>query len=368
MEITDDEFRPLREGTTATVRQVGLSGVANRFVELTPGRPTSRALRDGATLDTDRTRPIVDLDAGAQRARPRRRGPDLQTLVRAERGLAGRAAKQANAGAALPQPRAEPDGRADAGAELATTSPCASSSRAPRPCRRRVAAAQRRPRGRGDEHRGRAARDRLRARRAGGRRWRALRGVIAPLDPDASAPAAHAGRGPPGAARRPAGRRSRWRACCGRCRPAARHSTPVVRELRQILPDLRRTLVEMPALATELVPLDRGHEDVGRGLPADPRGAAALHARPRGRPVQRVRRRDQRLLRRQRPLRAHRRAVRRRVGLGAGLAHPAPPAGSLLGVRTGLTARCPGAAVEPAPDGSNPWVADPNLCDPEHNR
>ena len=34
------------------------------------------------------------------------------------------------------------------------------------------------------------------------------------------------------------------------------------------------------------------------------------------------------------------------------------------GYRTGLTARCPGAAEEPAPDGSNPWVAAEGLCDP----
>jgi phospholipid/cholesterol/gamma-HCH transport system substrate-binding protein len=38
---------------------------------------------------------------------------------------------------------------------------------------------------------------------------------------------------------------------------------------------------------------------------------------------------------------------------------------SLSSVRTGLTARCPGGAVEPAPDGSNPWIPDPALCNPQ---
>ena len=37
------------------------------------------------------------------------------------------------------------------------------------------------------------------------------------------------------------------------------------------------------------------------------------------------------------------------------------------GYRTGLTARCPGAAEEAAPDGSNPWVPDESLCDPKQN-
>jgi hypothetical protein len=38
---------------------------------------------------------------------------------------------------------------------------------------------------------------------------------------------------------------------------------------------------------------------------------------------------------------------------------------NLVGYRTGVDARCPGAAVEPAPDGSNPWIPDPSLCDPK---
>jgi hypothetical protein len=37
------------------------------------------------------------------------------------------------------------------------------------------------------------------------------------------------------------------------------------------------------------------------------------------------------------------------------------------GVRTGLDARCPGAAVEPARDGTNPWIPDKSICHPDHN-
>ncbi|HVE69014.1 MAG TPA: MlaD family protein, partial [Solirubrobacteraceae bacterium] len=96
MKIEDAEFRPLHEGTTARIRQVGLSGVANRFVELTPGRPSSRELRDGATLTTSHTRPIVDLDMVLNALDPPTRR-NLQRVVRLSAGaVAGRSA-QANA-------------------------------------------------------------------------------------------------------------------------------------------------------------------------------------------------------------------------------------------------------------------------------
>ena len=41
-------------------------------------------------------------------------------------------------------------------------------------------------------------------------------------------------------------------------------------------------------------------------------------------------------------------------------AHPLLP--SIFNVRTGLTRRCPGGAVPPAPDGSSPWNLGPDLC------
>src|SRR4051812_33597320 len=103
MEISDHEFRPLHDGTTATVRQVGLSGVANRFVELTPGRPTSRALRSGAVLDTDHTRPIVDLDEVLNALDPKARA-NLQTVIKqSSASLEGRS-KDANAALAYLNP------------------------------------------------------------------------------------------------------------------------------------------------------------------------------------------------------------------------------------------------------------------------
>jgi phospholipid/cholesterol/gamma-HCH transport system substrate-binding protein len=58
----DDGFTPLHEGTTAGIRATSLSGIANRYITLTPGPNNRRELPDGATLGTDKTTSIVDLD------------------------------------------------------------------------------------------------------------------------------------------------------------------------------------------------------------------------------------------------------------------------------------------------------------------
>jgi phospholipid/cholesterol/gamma-HCH transport system substrate-binding protein len=57
-----DGYAPLHEGTTALIRATSLTGIANRYVALTPGPNSSPKLPDGATLGTDQTTPIVDLD------------------------------------------------------------------------------------------------------------------------------------------------------------------------------------------------------------------------------------------------------------------------------------------------------------------
>ncbi len=60
VEITLDE--PLHEGTTATVRATSLSGIANRYVSISPGPNSNPELPAGATLPTDKTTSPVDLD------------------------------------------------------------------------------------------------------------------------------------------------------------------------------------------------------------------------------------------------------------------------------------------------------------------
>ncbi|MFL5874409.1 MAG: MlaD family protein [Solirubrobacteraceae bacterium] len=58
----DSDFAPLHEGTKAVVRATSLSGIANRYLALSPGPNNAPKLADGATLPTDTTTSIVDLD------------------------------------------------------------------------------------------------------------------------------------------------------------------------------------------------------------------------------------------------------------------------------------------------------------------
>jgi phospholipid/cholesterol/gamma-HCH transport system substrate-binding protein len=58
----DEPYAPLHLGTTATIRSGSLSGVANRYIALSPGPNSAPKLDDGATLGLDRTTTSVDLD------------------------------------------------------------------------------------------------------------------------------------------------------------------------------------------------------------------------------------------------------------------------------------------------------------------
>jgi phospholipid/cholesterol/gamma-HCH transport system substrate-binding protein len=57
-----EEFAPLRRGTRAAIRATSLSGIANRYIALTPGPNNEEKLEDGAVLPLTDTTPIVDLD------------------------------------------------------------------------------------------------------------------------------------------------------------------------------------------------------------------------------------------------------------------------------------------------------------------
>jgi phospholipid/cholesterol/gamma-HCH transport system substrate-binding protein len=61
----DDQFKPLRQGTQATIRQASLSGIANRYIDLTmpPGDTSnSPSIPNGGKLDITHTTTAVDLD------------------------------------------------------------------------------------------------------------------------------------------------------------------------------------------------------------------------------------------------------------------------------------------------------------------
>jgi phospholipid/cholesterol/gamma-HCH transport system substrate-binding protein len=58
----EDEFAPLHEGTQATIRATSLSGIANRYISLQPGRNDAEEIEDGGQIDADETSAPVDLD------------------------------------------------------------------------------------------------------------------------------------------------------------------------------------------------------------------------------------------------------------------------------------------------------------------
>ncbi|MGH2848501.1 MAG: MlaD family protein, partial [Thermoleophilaceae bacterium] len=58
----DESHAPLRRGTQARIRQTSLSGIANRYVDLSMPPNGSREIPDGGTIDSDDTTTQVDLD------------------------------------------------------------------------------------------------------------------------------------------------------------------------------------------------------------------------------------------------------------------------------------------------------------------
>jgi phospholipid/cholesterol/gamma-HCH transport system substrate-binding protein len=58
----DDDYAPLRQGTTATVKPTSLSGIANRFVDLQLGPDSGEDIEDGGKIGPDQTASAVELD------------------------------------------------------------------------------------------------------------------------------------------------------------------------------------------------------------------------------------------------------------------------------------------------------------------
>jgi phospholipid/cholesterol/gamma-HCH transport system substrate-binding protein len=58
----EDDFAPLRKGTRARIKQLSLSGIANRYVELTLPPGGAATIADGGRIGTEHTTTGVDLD------------------------------------------------------------------------------------------------------------------------------------------------------------------------------------------------------------------------------------------------------------------------------------------------------------------
>ena len=104
MRITDGEYRPLRRGTRAIIRQASLSGVANRYVDLElPAADHQQAIPDGGVIAQSETTTAVDLDQLFNTFDPKTRKA-LSGLVRGYGAAYHGEGAQANAGWAYLNP------------------------------------------------------------------------------------------------------------------------------------------------------------------------------------------------------------------------------------------------------------------------
>jgi len=92
----DDELAPLHEGTVMTLRSTSLSGIANRYLALEPGRNDEPEIPDGGDVRAEDGREAVDLDQVLNTLDPQTQR-DVQAFVQ-NSGDSFNAAKQANAG------------------------------------------------------------------------------------------------------------------------------------------------------------------------------------------------------------------------------------------------------------------------------
>jgi len=106
----DDELAPLHEGSVMTLRATSLSGIANRYLALVPGRNDEPEIPEGGEVPADDGREAVDLDQLLNTLDPQTQR-DLQAFVQnaadvfADEPAGGedeqatlKAARQANAG------------------------------------------------------------------------------------------------------------------------------------------------------------------------------------------------------------------------------------------------------------------------------
>lgn len=364
MTLDDDGVEPLHRGTRATIRTVGLSGVANRFIDLSPGPRTTARIPDGGVLGPDQTRGVVDLDAVLNGADPKAR-KDIQGIVRdAATALTPKAARQTNAGLEALNPAVSQV--TALGRELTRDEAALRSLLVHTSSVAGVLAEHRDSLGTGVD---------------------ATAGVLTAVASEREALADSLERAP-GTMRMTESTLRRVRT---RTLPAL---DPVVRESRPALKPLGELLRVTEPTLDNARPLLASVREL---LPQSRRALAPL---PRlERPATPAIATTTKALRKARPLLSGLRPYAPELvagffnGFGGATSHsydanghfarinleagptsltglvPRPSGSSLGGLRTGLDARCPGAAEEPAPDGSNPWATGTGsaagTCDPK---
>lgn len=366
LKITDGRFRPLHRGTTAAIATVGLAGIANRFVAINPGPDNTASIPDGAVLHESSTRPIVDLDELLNSlTQPVLK--DIQTVFNQ-----GTIAFQSTAAARSAFHYANP-----AFAQLAALT---GQIAADRTAFRSLITSGATVAGTLSAHRtdltGTIASTAQALRAIASQRTaledaisrapavltqatgtlRSLRTALATVNPalkDAQPVA------------QPLARLLRAAV------PAGRHATPVIRELVRSLPSVKAALAGLPGLRDAakpvltavtstlqmLLPIATGLRpytpDLVNGLLRGLSGSSVGAYDANG----------------------HYATVNAVTGGGAAGLQPVNSVVDALfgvtptlnGFRTGLTARCPGAAGPPATDNSNPWYADTSNCNPAHS-
>ena len=355
LKITDPRLQPLHVGTTASIGSPGLSGVANRYVRIVPGPGDQPKIPDGGVLGPDQTHGIVDLDQliDGLDAPTRKR---FQLILRqSARVFASPADRQSNAaiealnpalsqltglGRELVRDQGAVDAlirstadvsttlaqrRADVSGSIANTATVLGDVAGQRGALGDTL--QRAPAVLG-QARGVLSRTRT--------TLTAVDPVVRHLQP-AAPPAAQLLR---------------------RVVPVARDAAPAIAAIRELLPQAHSTLVAMPELARTTVPALRSGTAAFKGLQPIVTGLRSYTPDLLGGFYEGFGGNETGYY----DANGHFARIELEAGPGSdpgGLA-------KLPGYRTGLDARCPGAASEPVPDGSAPYVpADsPDLCDP----
>lgn len=121
----DEAHAPLRRGTRATIRQFSLSGIANRYIELTLPPGGSPEIPDGGRIEIDETRTAVDLDQLFNTFDPST-GKALQDFLRTRPTSSAAAAPTPTRPSPTSTPRSRP--RAGCSTSSPATSRCSSAS------------------------------------------------------------------------------------------------------------------------------------------------------------------------------------------------------------------------------------------------